>query len=221
MNRREFSILSLAIFGKSLVFGGDFLDNKNIRLRPPRSDKNFEKLCVRCGQCLQVCPYHAISLVDFGLDLGTAYIDPKVRGCYLCDLFPCVLACPSGALNDESLEKSDANMGVAVILNFKNCLRYSGEILNQAHLKSLKIPKNEREKAVVDEISKSIDKNCDLCAKICPIGENAINLSASKDGKILPQIKDGCVGCGVCAEVCPVKIIEIIPHKNFNEIYKD
>ncbi|WP_456058448.1 4Fe-4S dicluster domain-containing protein [Campylobacter hominis] len=226
MNRREFSIITLITFALPLFAKKDNETYKNSKyLRPPRSDKNFEKLCVKCGQCLQVCPYHSINLLDINafFSIGTAYIDPKNRGCYLCDLFPCVLACPSGALNDKSLEKKDANMGVAILVNFKKCLAYRSEILTKEKTKFLTSRKycNEREKMVIDKIYNSNGEICDLCVKLCPITDNAIKMTKLENNKILPQIKKNCVGCGVCAEVCPEKIIEILPNKKYNEIYKD
>lgn len=42
---------------------------------------------------------------------------------------------------------------------------------------------------------------CGACVSICPLGETAIGF---KHGNIYrPYIKTGCVGCGLCVEVCP------------------
>ncbi|NLY03936.1 MAG: 4Fe-4S dicluster domain-containing protein [Campylobacter sp.] len=222
MNRREFTGASLLAL---LALGGSYAVKLNAKndtyLRPPRSSPDFDKLCIKCGQCVQVCPYYAISLLDItsGVDIGTAHIDPKKRGCYLCDLLPCVLACPSGALNPDSLEREDANMGVVTLTNFNECLSLKGERLSPEKTEFLTSRKthNEREAKVVEDIKNSNGEICDLCVKLCPIGSSAIEL----DEKNLPRIKEGCVGCGVCVEVCPVGIIEAIPHKKFSEVYKD
>ena len=70
-------------------------------LRPPGalSEKEFLASCIKCGQCIQVCPFHSLKLLDLGegIDMGTPVVRPRERGCYLCDLLPCVLCCPSGA----------------------------------------------------------------------------------------------------------------------------
>ncbi len=52
-----------------------------MRLRPPGavSEDEFLALCIKCGQCLQVCPYHSIKLADFakGHGIGTPYIEQE------------------------------------------------------------------------------------------------------------------------------------------------
>lgn len=221
MNRREFAYSGLLT---AIAVGAGFTIKANAKtntyLRPPRSVDEFDKLCVKCGQCVQVCPYHSIDLLDInsGLDIGTAYIDSRKRGCYLCDLFPCVLACPSGALNPDSLEKKDANMGVVIVTKHESCLSLKGKKLTTQNTNFLisKKTSNQREENVVNSVKESVGKVCDLCVKLCPIGNSAIEF---KDN--LPMIKYGCVGCGVCVEVCPVNIIEVVSNKSYSQIYKD
>ena len=98
-------------------------------LRPPGAVDDFDDLCVKCGQCVQVCPYHSINLLDIedGYSSGSAHIDAKERGCYLCDLFPCVLACPSGALDHATKVVGDVKMGVAVLSDTAACLSVKRE----------------------------------------------------------------------------------------------
>lgn len=42
---------------------------------------------------------------------------------------------------------------------------------------------------------------CGACVSICPLGERAIGFEMWNQYR--PVIKDGCVGCGLCVEVCP------------------
>jgi ferredoxin-type protein NapG len=57
-----------------------------------------------------------------------------------------------------------------------------------------------------------VDKGiCGACAVICPLGEAAI--AFKKWGQYQPYIKEACVGCGLCVEICPqpslpIKIVE-------------
>jgi len=42
---------------------------------------------------------------------------------------------------------------------------------------------------------------CGACVVICPLGEKAIGFDFANFYK--PVVHDGCVGCGLCVEVCP------------------
>ena len=129
-DRRKFvkystlGILGLAL-GGGVIFSPYPLRAEN-RLRPPGAvpEKDFLALCIKCGQCLQVCPYHSIELSDIGMGhgVGTPYIDANIRGCYACEAVPCVLACPSGALDHDTEKATDIKMGIAVLQNPRTCL---------------------------------------------------------------------------------------------------
>lgn len=76
---------------------------KKQRLRPPGAldEKDFLSSCIKCGQCVQVCPVSAIKLADLvdGFGVGTPYIDARAQACdFSCDAVQCVLACPTGSL---------------------------------------------------------------------------------------------------------------------------
>ena len=76
------------------------------RLRPPGAldEKDFLGSCIKCGQCVQVCPVQAIKLADLidGFGVGVPYIDPRQQACdFSCDAVQCILACPTGSLAYE------------------------------------------------------------------------------------------------------------------------
>lgn len=76
---------------------------KRLRLRPPGAldEHEFLSSCIKCGQCVQVCPVQAIKLADLvdGFGVGVPYIEPRAQACdFSCDAAQCVLACPTGAL---------------------------------------------------------------------------------------------------------------------------
>ena len=85
--RREFIQYStLGVLGLVLAGGvvcTPYLRADENRLRPPGAveEDRFLALCIKCGQCLQVCPYHSIELADFakGFGVGTPYIDARKR----------------------------------------------------------------------------------------------------------------------------------------------
>jgi len=192
-------------------------------LRPPGAleEADFLASCIKCGQCVQVCPFRSLNLLDLssGIHTATPFIDPEKRGCYLCDLFPCILCCPSGALDDkvDSIEK--VHMGIAYVVNPNNCLNLQHKPVEPEMLDEIISHGNrtDLEKEMNKKLAESLGKICDLCLIPCrvPDRDNAIKLD--KNG---PVIGPSCVGCGACVEVCPEKIIHIRAGKTFQEFYK-
>ncbi len=144
-----------AVFFGGLLGAGSFLapklNTKELVLRPPGSlnEKDFLSTCIKCGQCVQVCPYHTLNLfdIDKGNSNGTPYVDARQRGCYLCDLLPCVLACPSGALNHDIMEAKQVEMGMAFLKRPDKCLALRGENVQEKDIAEIlsHSNKNERE----------------------------------------------------------------------------
>ena len=76
------------------------------RLRPPGAldERDFLASCIKCGQCVQVCPVSAIKLGDLheGHGIGAPFIEAREQACdFSCDAVQCILACPTGALTYE------------------------------------------------------------------------------------------------------------------------
>ena len=97
-------------------------------LRPPgaHGEKDFASRCVKCGKCMEACPYIAIKPArdDAGAAVGTPMIDARAQACRLCEDFPCVEACPTNALRDIET-RSDVKMGIAVI-DEDLCIAFQG-----------------------------------------------------------------------------------------------
>lgn len=98
------------------------------RLRPPGAldEKDFLASCIKCGQCVQVCPVQAIKLADLidGIGVGTPYIDARAQACdFSCDAVQCILACPTGSLTYHKPEflrvRDGAKLAAAPILKAK------------------------------------------------------------------------------------------------------
>jgi len=222
-SRRQFiNYSSLGLLGAVLAGGiglSPFALADEYRLRPPGAvdEKDFLGLCIKCGQCLQVCPYHSIKLADFGMGhgMGTPYIDARERGCYACEALPCVLACPSGALNHETEKPADVMMGIAVLVNEGTCLGIQGQKVPSSFIDMIKNEHpntNPLEVKMLEKLEGFKEKACTLCADMCPLDDawSAIEMVEHKDGGYMPLVKDGCIGCGVCEELCPSKTASIV-----------
>lgn len=231
--RREFIQYStLGILGLVLgggFFGAPYLKAEEKRLRPPGAVEEdlFLSLCIKCGQCLQVCPYHSIELADFGkgYGMGTPYIEARQRGCYLCGALPCVLACPTGALDHDTEKPEDVKMGIAVLASPKTCLAVTKEVVPKESIQRIYTHPHTREveEEVLEKLSKFEGKPCTICADMCPLPNplSAIEMVTTEMGITKPLIKSGCVGCGVCEELCPVATpaIIVMPRESYDSYY--
>jgi len=134
ISRRKFLKTStLVVAGSAIAYGAvsvPLLRKDRRLLRPPGAldEDIFLASCIKCGQCLQVCPPQVIILagISQGFGIGTPYIIPREGGCILCSGLPCVLACPTGALAHELSLGKDAEMGLAVISHPDTCLSVRG-----------------------------------------------------------------------------------------------
>ena len=188
------------------------------RLRPPGAldEEDFLAACIKCGQCVQVCPVNAIRLddVDQLLGNGVPYIVARAQACdFSCDATQCVLACPTGALSHLLDKKDQSRMGVAKLAAPDACLARKGEgfrgsARGGSFKGRLRYAEQDRWKPqpVADhEYDLTL---CDLCVRHCPI-DNAIALAPMSDDpqdrRRTPVVKDACVGCGVCEMMCPAE----------------
>lgn len=183
-------------FLKRVFFHGEnpLVDNyAENRLRPPGAvdEPRFMALCIRCNRCLEVCPYGSIKRAGIGPTIGTPYVFPENRACYLC--MACCRLCPTGALDRELRKPEQVAMGKARI---DVSLCYSHLFLGHDVLP--------------DVSGRKIGALCNTCYNVCPLQEKAITLEKN----LYPVILDGCVGCGICTERCPTRprrAVNIIP----------
>ncbi|PVJ59652.1 ferredoxin-type protein NapG, partial [Salmonella enterica subsp. enterica serovar Senftenberg] len=93
----------LAAVGVALGLQQQTARATGVRLRPPGAlnENVFASACVRCGQCVQACPYDTLKLATLasGLSAGTPYFVARDIPCEMCEDIPCAKVCPSGALN--------------------------------------------------------------------------------------------------------------------------
>ncbi len=193
------------------------------KLRPPGAieEQDFLASCIKCGQCVQVCPVEAIFLaeLDEGMGIGVPYIDARLQACdFSCDAVQCVLACPTGSLSHDITKKEEVRMGLAKVAKPEACLAklglgFKGQARGANFTGLLRQEEIDRWTPIpVRDYPYDVEL-CDLCVQECPI-EGAISLE-EVDGYKLPVIHKTCVGCGVCEMICPVEptVIEIDERK--------
>ncbi len=194
MKRRQFLTKSVKSFFIVAAFGsgwGIYLESARANppvLRPPGaiSEEQFAATCIKCGHCVEACPYDSIALADIAEQklLGTPYIDAKKQPCYMCPEAFCTAACPSGALDmaqlrtEEGIDIFKAKMG-RVEVDYAKCLTH-----------------------------------CSTCFEMCPV-DGAVVLREDK-AQMRPAVDhDICTGCGVCVHACgEIEAITLYPASN-------
>jgi ferredoxin-type protein NapG len=164
-----------------------------LALRPPGAlaEGAFDSACIRCGQCVQACPYQTLKLATLlsPRAAGTPYFVARDIPCEMCEDIPCVVACPSGALDPNLTDIDQARMGLAVLLDHENCLNWQG-------------------------------LRCDVCYRVCPQIDKAItlelqhNVRTGKHAMFLPTVhSQDCTGCGKCEQACVLEqaAIKVLP----------
>ncbi|HWC75293.1 MAG TPA: 4Fe-4S dicluster domain-containing protein [Gemmatimonadales bacterium] len=147
--------------------------------RPPGAapEMAFVGACTRCGDCIDVCPVHAILKMPAnggGLATGTPYIDPSVRACMVCADMPCAAACETGALTKVPWES--VHMGV-LELDPLRCITFQGAACGVC---ARACPVGERALAL-DDRGRPVLKpegcvGCGVCVTACVTSPSSLKL---------------------------------------------
>ena len=155
-------------------------------IRPPGAlTTDFESLCIRCSECVRVCPTQGLqpSFLEGGWQNAlTPRLVPRLGYCnYNC--VACGEVCPTGAIPRLPVEeKQHVPIGLARV-DRNRCLPWAYAI------------------------------DCIVCEEACPVPDKAIRLevveTTNSQGEALTilrpyVIKDLCIGCGMCEYQCPM-----------------
>ncbi|MGY3572357.1 ferredoxin-type protein NapG [Vibrio paucivorans] len=168
-------------------------DGSGVPVRPPGALEkgDFEKACTRCGLCVQACPYDTLKLATLlsSVESGTPYFNAREIPCEMCEDIPCVVACPSGALDHSLTNIDDARMGTAVLIDHESCLNWQGLRCDVCY------------------------RVCPLVDEAITL-EHIRNERTGYHAKLIPTVhSDKCTGCGKCEQACVTEVaaIKIIP----------
>ncbi len=193
LNRRALFGSALAGLGGAMLFRVHPMASgrsySHALVRPPGSVKEDEFLarCIKCGECMKVCPTNAIhpAFLEAGLEgMWTPVMDMKIGYCeFECTL--CTQVCPTDAIKELSVEeKQKIKIGLA-FFDKNRCIPYA------------------------------LSRSCIVCEEHCPtVPDKAIwfeevevvNHTGEKIPVKQPHVDpELCVGCGICQNVCPIK----------------
>lgn len=185
-NRREFlrsAALTTGVVAACMMGAVPVLQGSSTRLRPPGSlktpfdEQEFLASCIKCGQCVQVCPVEAIKLADLrdGFGVGVPFIDAREQACdFSCDGLQCVLACPTGALTHDLDYPADTRMGFARLADPGGCLAvqgkgFKGQVRGPEYEGLLRYSEVDRWNPIKVADHPYDLELCDLCVRQCPI----------------------------------------------------
>ena len=188
LSRKEFIFLifsSIFLVGfKRRISGG----KTGSLIRPPGAldEEEFINRCVRCGNCMKVCPTNVLqpSMLQAGIGgIWTPHLVNEIGYCeYNCTL--CGHVCPTGAISKLPLEKKKGvKLGLAKV-DRSTCIAWAE------------------------------NKQCLVCEEHCPVPSKAINIERHQVGSrtIGKPVVDTslCIGCGICQYKCPVRPVRAI-----------
>lgn len=189
---RGASVTSITALGLVSYSKGSYAKSATA-IRPPGAlvEDDFVSACIRCGLCVNDCPYPTLSLAQEldNLAIGTPFFTARQAACEMCDDIPCVAACPTGALDKNLTEINQSKMGLARIVDKYSCIAFQG-------------------------------LRCEVCFNVCPARGEAIvietrhNQRSKKHALFIPVVNyDHCTGCGKCEEACILEeaAIKVLP----------
>ena len=153
-------------------------------IRPPGAvpEPDFLARCLRCGQCMKVCPTNGLQPTWFAAGVEGMFSPVLVsrRGACEPDCNACGQVCPTRAITPLPLkEKHWAKIGSATVIQ-SYCLAWAEK------------------------------RSCVVCEEVCPYGAIKCERQGSSSVPV-PVVKaERCFGCGYCEQHCPVRVPAIV-----------
>ena len=189
-------LLGGAFFGFGRSSGDSDRNYSKKVIRPPGSveEKEFLDRCIKCDQCIRVCPTNVLQPAIFaaGIEgIWTPILNMKVGYCELnCTL--CGQVCPTGAIQRITIEEKNGLGDFAA----QGPVRIGTAFYDHGRC-----------------LPWSMETPCVVCEEVCPVSPKAIfsrEVTITKrDGTPIklrqPYVEPSqCIGCGICERECPV-----------------
>jgi polyferredoxin len=201
MSRRQVVFAgALGVLGVPMLRNNGKVNDENFSpdmIRPPGSvaEAEFLERCIKCDQCINVCPTNVLqpaTLDEGGIEaVWTPVLNFNIAHCQLkCTL--CSEVCPTGAIRRISVaeklgegayaEPGPVRLGTAFI-DTSRCLPWANQI------------------------------PCVVCEEVCPVAPKAIQAYDEEVKNVFGKlvvlnkpfvVPDLCIGCGICQAECPV-----------------
>jgi len=167
-------------------------------LRPPGAleEADFLSRCIRCGECMKVCPNNALhpTLSEGGLEgLWTPVLIPRVGYCETSCVL-CSEVCPTGAIWEITAKEKGWSVDVA---EGTKPIRLGTAFYDRGRC-----------------LPWAMATDCIVCEEWCPTSPKAIYLRPDEVIDAAGNVKQvkqpyldasRCVGCGACEYACPVQ----------------
>jgi polyferredoxin len=169
-------------------------------LRPPGSlaESDFLQRCIRCGECMKVCPNNALhpATTEAGLEgLWTPVVVPHIGYCEASCVL-CSQVCPTGAIWEITPKEKGWVVGVGKATSDAKPIRIGTAFYDHGRC-----------------LPWAMGVECIVCEEWCPTSPKAIYVQeaqvvdANGNTKVLKQPRvnpERCVGCGSCEHACVI-----------------
>jgi len=166
-------------------------------LRPPGAldEDYFLSRCIRCGECMKVCPNNALhpATTEAGIEgLWTPVLVPRLGYCETSCIL-CSQVCPTGAI----WEITAKDKGWSVEVNNPKPIRLGTAFYDRGRC-----------------LPWAMATDCIVCEEWCPTSPKAVYLRPAEVIDAAGNVKQvkqpyldpaRCVGCGACEHACPVQ----------------